>query len=112
MYKPYQLPDLTPLADVKPRTFTPDLDGLIAWLRTQDGATEYDHMSIHDCLLCRFASVILQRRSNFREAYDLFNLRLSAKKRLDDAAYGYGTNGGNNYAAALSRAISLRDGGA
>jgi hypothetical protein len=34
--------------------FTPDLNGLIAWLETQDGATEYSFWSLDDCLICRF----------------------------------------------------------
>src|ERR1700743_1782875 len=53
MLAPYKFPDLTPLGDVKPKVFTPDLDGLIAWLETQDGATEYTYIS-NDCLLGGF----------------------------------------------------------
>ena len=30
------------------------LPALIAWLRTQEPATEYDFMSTDDCLLCRY----------------------------------------------------------
>lgn len=28
--------------------------GLIAWLETQDPATEYRYLSNHDCLICRY----------------------------------------------------------
>ena len=30
------------------------VEGLVAWLETQDGATEYEYGSGHDCLLCRY----------------------------------------------------------
>ncbi len=43
------------LIDTTPKTFTPDLRGLVAWLETQNPATEYDFDDTHDCLLCRFS---------------------------------------------------------
>lgn len=41
-------------AKVVERTFSPDLDGLIAWLETQDAATSYDWMDVRGCVMCRF----------------------------------------------------------
>lgn len=53
MYAPYKDKPVS-----EPRTFTPDLAGLIAWLETQDGATEYDSSNPFDCLFARFHKAI------------------------------------------------------
>ena len=36
----------------KPDVFS--VEGLLAWLDTQDPATEYDYFDTDDCLLCRY----------------------------------------------------------
>lgn len=48
---------------VKPDPFT--LEALIAWLRTRDPAEIYDSISSSDCLLCRYAGSLLQRKANW-----------------------------------------------
>lgn len=46
-----------PLCEGEQR-FSADLKGLIAWLETQDGVTEYNQVDNFDCVLCRFISVV------------------------------------------------------
>ena len=94
--------------DGNPEQFTkPDvfsLDSLIAWLRTQPGETFYDWHS-NDCLLCRY--LIAQGVEPGRPAntYSWSYSRMAvATKSLAAAFYGKTT-----YAAALSRALALRD---
>jgi len=68
------LPDknLNPAPVEARKPFTPDVAGLIAWLETQDGATEYDYIDGSDCLLCRFAEAILGRApTGWLEVLDL-----------------------------------------
>jgi len=113
MLAPYKFPDLTPLADVKPRTFTPDLDGLIAWLSEQDGTTEYDDWSISDCLVCRFASAVRgiphdPSKRSFIEAREFLGIPFASGASIFERAAYHQTN--KTYAAALARAISLRKG--
>lgn len=47
--------DFIPDAPVEPKPFTPDIHGLIAWLETQDGETEYTYMNAKTCVLAAFA---------------------------------------------------------
>lgn len=109
MFKPW----LKPEVETKSQTFTPDLKGLIAWLRTQDGATKYNYESHNDCLLCRFVNAT--DPEVFPNNPWLTVMRIDAGKRLamSQAAYGpiwkwkFGGNGDCTYSAALSRAIAL-----
>ena len=94
--------------DGNPEQFTkPDvfsLDSLIAWLRTQPGETFYDWHS-NDCLLCRY--LIAQGVEPGRPAntYSWPYSRMAvATESLAADFYGKTT-----YAAALSRALALRD---
>src|SRR6516164_1736587 len=86
------LPDknLNPAPVEARKPFTPDVAGLIAWLETQDGATEYDYIDGSDCLLCRFAEAILGRApTGWLEVLDLLPYPAVNEPCLRDAAYPY-----------------------
>ena len=94
--------------DGNPEQFTkPDvfsLDSLIAWLRTQPGETFYDWHS-NDCLLCRYliAQGVEPGRPNDTGSRTYGRMAV-ATESLATPFYGKTT-----YAAALSRALALRD---
>lgn len=85
------------------RTFTPDLDGLIAFLETQNGVTEYEWYSVTDCLFCRFAA----ERGEARSTY-LVNPGVQKIGGIG-AYHAIGSVLPWTYAAALTRARALRD---
>lgn len=50
MYRPDKL---APTPDAA-RPLTPDLDGLVWFLESQNGATTYDWYNTHNCVCCHF----------------------------------------------------------
>lgn len=89
------------------RTFTPDLQGLIGWLETQDGATEYNWHCIYNCVVGRFAAAMGKKPCRVwnDESYvelDKVCGGLAAYHQIG-ACYPW------IYAAALTRARALRD---
>lgn len=67
------LPSKIPQTETSPK-FTPDLRGLVAWLRTQPRDTTYNWLDGRDCLLCRFASDITGRKLTFYAALATFGV--------------------------------------
>lgn len=49
---------------IETTTTEPSVEGLIAWLRTQDLTTEYEYCRTGDCLLHRYLRTIVEMRPN------------------------------------------------
>lgn len=65
-YQKEKLPELCPDDGVK---FTPDLDGLIKWLETQEPDAEYDYGNCDgECLISQFVKAIAGRTFSFQAA--------------------------------------------
>jgi hypothetical protein len=83
----------------KPCTYTPDLDGLIAFLRTKPGETVYDSMNVSGCVFGQFYTAMGLEPP-------LMPSILHQYRDAADIAYSEP----NTFGAALARAIALRDG--
>ena len=114
------LRDKFPDVEAAPRVFTPDLDGLIAWLETQPPEKTYYPPDSRDCLLCRFYEAVTGTPV---ESWAIVvktllpNADLVSYSPLGMAAYGGDSYFSvyyepSTYRAALLRARALRDGGA
>lgn len=72
--------------------FAPDLNGLILWLETQDGATTFDHGDCDDCLFARFMQKIPgmskpDYQSWYGRSRDFFSLEVRAKISVTSPDY-------------------------
>lgn len=99
--------DGNPELYVKPDVFS--LEGLAAWLETQDGATEYSYSDIGDCLLCRYFRCVGKSVRRVSPAYwvDTNGDNHKYPSSLDEAAASIEINGFKTYAAALDRCRAL-----
>lgn len=82
------------------------IQGLIAWLETQDGTTAYDMWSVSDCLICRFASHIAGNSMGFSAAHHLLGTVVTDISKI---AYGPTSKTDpeiHNYTAARARAYA------
>ena len=91
-----QITDFVP-AETKPHVFS--LDGLIAWLETQNGATEYEYLDLNGCMLavaCRETGT----------PFDVYNAASNGSEceQVEWVACAMP----RTYAAALQRAYALR----
>lgn len=97
------------------------LDGLIAWLETQDPETAYDYCNASTCLLTRYLASRGWHKAPLSACYDAGITRhlsmvywqgygplyqVGWRDPLADAAYESG--GQSTYGAALTRAKALR----
>lgn len=85
------------------------LEGLIAWLREQDPATEYNFKDIRDCLLCRyFKAKGLTGVSVGGATYRADGQRGLLPYEMTSAVVRRNAFGGWDYGTALSRALALQ----
>lgn len=82
------------------------LDGLIAWLRTQDPATKYAFTDILDCLLCRYG------RANGVDVHSADDNSIFMRDRNRHEVFPAGADIAADfpwtYGAALERALAYR----
>lgn len=89
-------------AKIAERTFTPDLDGLIAWLETREPNGRYDYMDCAGgCLIDQFLDQFLGRRTTYAD-YTAFG----RASRIETAI---AVQMPWTYGAALERARTLRE---
>lgn len=109
MFQPDKLKELIGSHKAAAPTFAPDLTGLIGWLETHYGSSEYDWNNIHGCLVCKFL-VAIGKRDTPLTLQEVFG-------RLDGEHYwvsskAYHAIAGTHpwtFGAALLRARAYRD---
>lgn len=68
MYLPDKLAEVV-TTDKKPDPRS--IDGLIAWLETQDPARKYEPLSTTNCLLCQYVTFVRGKKSDWGDVFHM-----------------------------------------